>query len=136
MDQDKELQNHPADPRDFFAAERTLLAWVRTGLAMMGFGFVVARFGLFLRELAAMPGMPPQKHSGLSLWMGTTLVVLGVAVNLAAPLIHWRTVRRLERGQSLRFSPVSLGTVVAFSLGLLGLLMAAYLLFGLDHTSP
>ena len=41
------------DPRIYFAAERTLLAWVRTGLAMMGFGFVVARFGLFLRELAA-----------------------------------------------------------------------------------
>ncbi len=135
MAQGNEPQNHPADPRDFFAAERTLLAWVRTGLAMMGFGFVVARFGLFLRELAAMPGFPPQKHSGLSLWMGTTLVILGVAVNLAAPLIHWRTVRRLERGQSLRFSPVSLGTVVAFSLGLLGLLMAAFLLFGLDHTS-
>ncbi len=36
------------DPRVFFAAERTLLAWVRTGLAIMGLGFVVARFGLFL----------------------------------------------------------------------------------------
>jgi hypothetical protein len=40
------------DPRVRFAAERTLLAWIRTGLAMMGFGFVVARFGWFLRELA------------------------------------------------------------------------------------
>ena len=39
------------DPKDFMAAERTLLAWVRTGIALMGFGFVVARFGLFLREL-------------------------------------------------------------------------------------
>ena len=41
------------DPRVRFAAERTLLAWIRTGLALMGFGFVVARFGLFLREIAA-----------------------------------------------------------------------------------
>ena len=39
------------DPRVFFAAERTLLAWVRTGLTVMGLGFVVARFGLFLRLL-------------------------------------------------------------------------------------
>ena len=44
------------DPRVYFAAERTLLAWVRTGLAMMEFGFVVARFGLFLRELASERG--------------------------------------------------------------------------------
>ena len=36
---------------DYLAAERTLLAWIRTGLAMMGFGFVVARFGLFLQQL-------------------------------------------------------------------------------------
>ena len=43
----------PEDPRVRFAAERTLLARMRTGLAMMGFGFVVARFGLFLREIAA-----------------------------------------------------------------------------------
>ncbi len=45
-----------ASNADYFAAERTLLAWVRTGLAMMGFGFVVARFGLFLRELALVRG--------------------------------------------------------------------------------
>ena len=77
MEKDHPQPNPPVDPRINFAAERTLLAWIRTGLAMMGFGFVVARFGLFLRELAAMPGMPPQKNSGLSLWMGTTLVVMG-----------------------------------------------------------
>ena len=45
--------NSSEDPRVRFAIERTLLAWVRTGLALMGFGFVVARFGLFLREIEA-----------------------------------------------------------------------------------
>ena len=125
--------DNPLDPGVYFAAERTLLAWVRTGLAMMGFGFVVARFGLFLREIAAVREVTPHHSTGLSLWAGTTLVILGVAVNLAAAAKHWHTVRRLERGQPLRFKPWSLGMVVAILLGLLGLLTATYLLIGLDH---
>ena len=133
MAHNTEKTGDPLDPRVYFAAERTLLAWVRTGLAMMGFGFVVARFGLFLRELAAERDVASQHGTGLSLWVGTTLVLLGVAVNVAAAVKHWYTVRRLERGQPLRFRPWSLGMVVAFLLGLLGLLTATYLLVGLDH---
>lgn len=124
-------QNGPADPRTYFAAERTLLAWVRTGLAMMGFGFVVARFGLFLREIAAEQGVQPQQRLGVSLWVGTTLVLLGVVVNLLAAIKHWNTVQRLDRGQPIRFSPLSLGIVVAVFLGLLGVVIAGYLVFGL-----
>jgi len=45
---------HRAGLSDYLAAERTLLAWIRTGLALMGFGFVVARFGLFLQQLQVM----------------------------------------------------------------------------------
>src|SRR5262245_45854784 len=73
------------DPRVRFAAERTLLAWVRTGLALMGFGFVVARFGLFLREVAAAgQGAPAARSTGASLVIGTGLVVLGVLVTVLA----------------------------------------------------
>jgi len=55
----QEVQDMPTEIRlkaalsDYLAAERTLLAWIRTGLALMGFGFVVARFGLFLQQLRA-----------------------------------------------------------------------------------
>ncbi|HTQ37795.1 MAG TPA: DUF202 domain-containing protein [Pirellulales bacterium] len=45
--------NFSLDARTGLAAERTLWAWVRMGIALMGFGFVVARFGLFLREISA-----------------------------------------------------------------------------------
>jgi putative membrane protein len=130
----KETPDGKLDPRVYFAAERTLLAWVRTGLAMMGFGFVVARFGLFLRELAAVPGViSPRQHVGLSLWLGTTLVCLGVVVTFAAGVRHWRSLQRLERGQPLPSNPLSLALGVAFLLGLLGLVMATYLLLGLGQ---
>lgn len=123
----------PADPGTYFAAERTLLAWVRTGLAMMGFGFVVARFGLFLRELAAEQGVQPQQRLGASLWVGTTLVLLGVIVNLLAAVSHLNTIRRLDRGQPIRFGSFSLGIIVAVFLGLLGIVIAGYLVFGLSE---
>ena len=45
---------------DYLAAERTMLAWIRTGLALMGFGFVVARFGLFLQQIQVMQKASPQ----------------------------------------------------------------------------
>lgn len=90
------------DPRVGLAAERTLLAWVRTGLAMMGFGFVVARFGLFLHEIAATRLPPPRPSAGLSVWIGGGLVVLGVVVNVAAAVQHVRLLRRLERGEPYR----------------------------------
>ncbi len=135
MPDSPDKQNEPGDPRVYFAAERTLLAWIRTGLAMMGFGFVVARFGLFLRELAATQGAAPPHRVGLSLWIGTTLVLLGVAVNVFSAIRHWQTVRRLERNQPLRFSPLSLGLIVALLLAVLGLVTATYLIFGLAEPS-
>lgn len=121
------------DVRDFFAAERTLLAWVRTGLALMGFGFVVAKFGLFLREMADVQGLPIPRQFGPALFFGTLLVVFGVIVTACSAVNHWRSIRRLSRGEPLQFRPLSLGTIAAGALAIFGTAVAIYLLTDLDR---
>lgn len=125
----EKIPDNRADAPTFFAAERTLLAWIRTGLAMMGFGFVVARFGLFLREIAAVKQSAPHHNSGLSLGVGVSLVLLGVGVQIFATVKHWRIIRQLKNGKIIQFSPFSLGSLAALLLALLGLITALYLLF-------
>src|SRR5690348_14683619 len=71
-------QEPAATPRDYLANERTLLAWVRTGVALIGLGFVVARFGLFLRELRFRGNAPGQAIGGedWSTILGTLMILL------------------------------------------------------------
>ena len=68
--------SNQSDPRVYFAAERTLLAWLRTGIAVMAFGFVVARFSLLLRLLQVQSGQSLAGH-GISPYLGAGLVLLG-----------------------------------------------------------
>lgn len=58
---DGKTRNVLLDARVYMANERTILAWIRTGVALMGFGFVVARFGDFLREISAQTSSPPSR---------------------------------------------------------------------------
>jgi inner membrane protein YidH len=114
-----------ASPSDYLAAERTFLAWIRTGLALMGFGFVVARFGLFLRELAATNRVRPIEATGVSLWIGTSLLLLGAAVNVISVIHHVNMTGRLSRGDEIgRPSPAAIA--VALILATLALALAAY----------
>jgi len=117
-----------ADLRDYLAAERTLLAWIRTGLALMGFGFVVARFGLFLQKLELASRQPVGEQYGLSLWFGTALIAAGVLVNLWAGWHHVRLVHQLDRGGEAQSSSSIRAVAVAFFLAVVGLAMAIYLI--------
>jgi putative membrane protein len=86
------------DPRVYFAAERTFLAWIRTGLGLIGIGFAVSRFGLFFRQLSASQSHLPTRATGLSVWSGVTLVGLGVIVILSSVLRHLQLMRELKSG--------------------------------------
>src|SRR3982074_1765582 len=111
-----------ADLRDYLAEERTFLAWIRTGIAFMGFGFVVARFGIFGDE----PHITQQTLSGqpheFSLWFGVALIAIGVAVNLFSARRFMRLAGELNRDQ---FGHRSLSTQVLRSAAVLGLLWVA-----------
>jgi len=103
--------------RDHAANERTLLAWIRTGIALMAFGFAIARFGLFLREVAQVGQVRIHVHGLGSAWFGVALVVLGMVTNAAA-LVRYAGVRKaLEQGRSIAPSPwlvygLGLGSVI------------------------
>ncbi len=131
-DQKKETVPAQSDPRVYFAAERTFLAWIRTGLALMGFGFVVARFGLFLRELSVRNSGAPQLSghtTGPSLWLGTALVIVGVMVNISAVTTHVRQVRQLRTGEWIAGRISKTAVTLALLLSAAGIGLAIYLIW-------
>jgi putative membrane protein len=120
-------QHGQDDPRVYFAAERTFLAWIRTGLGLMGVGFAVARFGLFLREIRAAETHTSVHATGLSMASGVALVALGVAVNVVATTQHLRLVRALREGTWVPGISKS-AVLLAAMLAVVGVAIAIWLL--------
>jgi inner membrane protein YidH len=115
-----------ADLRDYLAEERTLPAWVRTGIALMGLGILVAHFGIVGNE-----SQTAQQGAGahvLSLWFATALIAIGVIVNLFAAQRYTRLVGELNRGRLVHRSLSRQGVIVALFLALLGIALTIYMI--------
>ena len=118
-----------SDPRVFFAAERTLLAWLRTGLTIIALGFVVSRFGLFVQLLAtSSQGSPPAAHSSLSAGLGVAFVIAGTLAIFAAAVQHQRFVATLPQADLPRAYSRAFALVLSLLVGTLGVVLAGYLL--------
>jgi putative membrane protein len=112
------------DPRVFFAAERTLMAWNRTGLALMAFGFVLERFGLFLHVLRRDPG-----HGGrdLSFWIGIAFISLALVVIGFSVVQFRRVLKTLQPLEIPEGYCMWSGIAANVSVIMLGLALMAYL---------
>jgi putative membrane protein len=117
------------DPRVFFAAERTLLAWNRTSLSLMAFGFVIERFGLFVSILMPQHNMPMQR--GISFWTGLVFVLLGVFVAFFSTVQYRKvlsTLKPIEIPEGYRTDP---GVITNMVVAALGVVLIIYFFHGI-----
>jgi uncharacterized membrane protein YidH (DUF202 family) len=117
--------------RDHLANERTFLAWVRTGVAVVVFGFAIGRFAIAIRQLVQLQGNASQgnvsRTAGLSVWIGTMAIFGGVVLTIAGLLRYRHTRAQLESG---RFEPAGfIVDLVAILVVLFGLALAGYLVY-------
>jgi len=130
-DENSETQKEGSvkDPHmnEYLANERTFLAWIRTCLAVIGLGFVVARFSFWLNELALSTGTHLTiRQTGLSLPLGLGMIGLGGMLTILAAVQYQRVNRAIARGEVYSGQPLIL--LVTILLVVLAVILAGYLL--------
>lgn len=116
------------DPRVLFAAERTLLAWNRTSLSLMAFGFVIERFGLFARLLTAAD--MPALSGRASVWIGVIFILLGSAAAAISVFEYRKVLATLKPVEIPEGYRVNLSALTNLSVAILGVALTFYLLQG------
>jgi putative membrane protein len=111
---------------DHLANERTFLAWIRTSISIIVFGFVVAKFGITLREFLQTQDRT-RSESGLSLVIGVGFMSMGIFMALVSMVRYRTTMKQLMAG---RFEPAdTVVTVLGVVAAVFGAILAGYLIF-------
>ncbi|WP_068471407.1 YidH family protein [Candidatus Protochlamydia phocaeensis] len=134
-DQDRNpIIRKKGDPRDHMANERTFLAWIRTSIGIMAFGFVVEKFSLFMKQIASLLGeshLPSLPHfssaiQGHSSIFGVFLVALGVLICLLA-FIKYKKVEKQIDSDAYR-PTLLLDIMLTLAVFLIGVFLVIYLM--------
>jgi len=115
------------DPRVLFAAERTLLAWSRTSMGLVALGFVLERFGLFLRFMA--PGQPTADAHGISTWIGLSFIALGAAFLVLASRQYRFVLKSLRPAEIPDRYSTQMPLILNGMLLLMALVLSLYILY-------
>lgn len=113
------------DPRVYFAAERTLLAWQRTAIALIGLGFVVERFGLFMRVVMNGAELPPEQAHA-SLFFGVFFLLAGGAVAILSTFQYVKFLKELSEPEIPRGHITWPGPMMNLLLAGIAIAMAAW----------
>ena len=118
------MVENPNRARDHLANERTFLAWVRTGVATIVFGFAIGRFSIAIRELMQAQGRQPTTP-GITAWLGLISIVGGVLLIVAGLMRYRKTRVQLDTGT---FEPAGVVIdLVSVILAVFGIPLAVYL---------
>jgi putative membrane protein len=118
---DQEIMN------EYLSNERTLLAWLRTGIGIMVFGFVAVKFSLFLRQLPAKYlAETVAPNSNFTIYLGIGLLIAGALTILLSYLRYTKTVKLLKQGK-YQYSTAML-TFITMMLFVLSISLIAYLI--------
>lgn len=115
------------DPRVYFAAERTLLAWQRSAIALMGLGFVIERFGLFIR-LIAHDHPASTAQTAISLYIGVGFILIGASTAMLSAVQFIHFCKSLSPQETPRGHIAWLPPVINLFLAVAGVALSAWLL--------
>jgi len=122
-EQELKLSDQLAIDRTRFAAERSLMAWIRTALSMIAFGFTIYKFLQAMQQQTTMPVYRPNAPRNV----GLLLVGIGTFAVTVACVQYWKYLRKLCPDQP--YKPWDLALIVGILMGLLGLLVIASMIY-------